>query len=84
MTQKPATFEESLLRLEDIIKTLDSDKNTLDTTLAGYEEGVTLLRQCHHMLEMAERKIEMLRQPSENAAFDIKTVSESEFCTPTE
>jgi exodeoxyribonuclease VII small subunit len=55
------TFEESVLRLEEILKQLEGDKVDLATALSQYEEGVRLLRNCHGILESARQKIEVLR-----------------------
>ena len=59
--QKPnATFEESMLRLEQILKQLEGDKVDLEAALSQYEEGVGLLKNCHRILETAQQKIETL------------------------
>ena len=55
------TFEESILRLEEILKQLEGDKVDLTTALSQYEEGVRLLKNCHGILESARQKIEVLR-----------------------
>ena len=55
------TFEESLLRLEEILKQLEGDKVDLETALSQYEEGVSLLKNCHGILESAHQKIKVLR-----------------------
>ena len=55
------TFEESILRLEGILKQLEGDKVDLASALSQYEEGVRLLRCCHGILETAQQKIEVLR-----------------------
>ena len=55
------TFEESLIRLEEILKQLEGDKVDLATALSQYEEGVRLLKNCHGILETARQKIEILR-----------------------
>ncbi|MCL2711518.1 MAG: exodeoxyribonuclease VII small subunit [Planctomycetaceae bacterium] len=55
------TFEESVIRLEEILKQLEGDKVDLATALSQYEEGVRLLRNCHGILETARQKIEVLR-----------------------
>ena len=55
------TFEESIIRLEEILKQLEGDKVDLATALAQYEEGVRLLKNCHEILESARHKIEILR-----------------------
>ena len=55
------TFEESFLRLEEILKQLEEDKVDLETALSQYEEGVRLLKNCHGILEKAHQKIKVLR-----------------------
>lgn len=54
------TFEQALVRLEAIVQQLEDGRTDLASSLAGYEEGVRLLRQCHNLLEKAERRIEIL------------------------
>ncbi|MCE9605100.1 MAG: exodeoxyribonuclease VII small subunit [Planctomycetia bacterium] len=56
----PPTFEQALVRLEAIVQQLEDGRTDLAASLAGYEEGVRLLRQCHGLLEKAERRIEIL------------------------
>ncbi len=57
-------FESALLRLEEIVKKLDSGDLPLASLLEAYEEGVTLSRFCHAKLEEAERRVEILsKQP---------------------
>jgi exodeoxyribonuclease VII small subunit len=55
------TYEESILRLEEILKQLEGDNVDLETALSRYEEGVRLLKNCHGILESARQKIEILR-----------------------
>ena len=55
------TFEESVLRLEEILKQLEGGKVDLQTALSRYEEGVRLFRNCHSILESARQRIEVLR-----------------------
>ena len=55
------TFEESIIRLEEILKQLEGDKVDLKTALSQYEEGVRLLKNCHEILESARQKIDILR-----------------------
>jgi exodeoxyribonuclease VII small subunit len=54
------SFEESLAALEGIVAELESGKLGLSEALSRYEEGVKHLKGCQHLLEMAERKIELL------------------------
>src|SRR5689334_6899693 len=55
-----ASFEQSLEELEKIVAELESGKLGLSDALARYEEGVKHLKGCQKLLEMAERKIELL------------------------
>ena len=54
------TFEQALERLTEIVHELEEGHLGLDESLKQYEEGVRLMRQCHGLLEKAERKIELL------------------------
>lgn len=56
----PLNFEDALSRLEEIVHALEEGEVGLAESLAHYEEGVKLLRQCHLLLEGAERKITLL------------------------
>ena len=55
-----SSFEDSLEELEKIVAELESGKLGLSDALARYEEGVKHLKGCQQLLEMAERKIELL------------------------
>jgi len=57
--EKPG-FEQSLDTLETIVHQLEDGELGLAESLARYEEGVKLLRQCYELLEKAERRIELL------------------------
>ncbi len=55
-----ATFEESLARLEEIVKQMESGKLTLDESMSLYEEGVKLAAACKGRLNLARNKVMML------------------------
>lgn len=54
------TFEQSLLRLEQLVRELEDGSLGLSDSLARYEEGIRCLKQCQQALERAERKVELL------------------------
>ncbi len=56
----PINFEATLERIETIVHELEEGRTGLAESLAQYEEGVRLLRQCYGLLEKAERRIELL------------------------
>lgn len=75
------SFEESLVRLEEIVKQLDDGRTDLETALSRYEEGVGLLRFCHGILEKTQRKIEILRNVSEDGSPEVEKLDEKQFKT---
>jgi len=68
------TFEESIIRLEEILKQLEGDKMDLATALSQYEEGVRLLKNCHVVLETARQKIEILRNVGSDGTPIVESV----------
>ncbi len=57
---QPASFEDSLSRLESIVSQLESGDLPLERALEIFEDGVGLARLCQSHLAEAERKVEML------------------------
>ena len=60
--EKQEKFEESLKKLEDIVRQLEQGDLTLEASLKLFEDGIKLSRLCSKQLEEAERKVEMLLQ----------------------
>lgn len=58
-------FEQATQRLEEVVKTLESDKVSLDDMLALYEEGICLVKGCLAKLDAAEQKVQMLQRNSD-------------------
>ncbi|MBQ3100602.1 MAG: exodeoxyribonuclease VII small subunit [Clostridia bacterium] len=56
------TFEGALARLEEIVRLLESGNAPLDASLAVFEEGTALVKQCNSQLDNAEQKIKILMQ----------------------
>ena len=50
-------FEQTLARLEDIVKKMESGNISLDESIEIYQEGIILSKQCSQMLEEAEGKV---------------------------
>ena len=61
MAKKNPGFEESLERLEEIVRILDSGSEGLDHSLKLYEEGIALIRACTEKLDQTEQKVRMLQ-----------------------
>ena len=53
-------FEQSLGRLEEVVRKLDSASLPLDEAMKLFEEGMQLSRDCQKQLEEAEARVEIL------------------------
>ncbi len=60
MRKKEPTFEQLFEELESTISRLEGGNLTLDESLALYERGMLLARQCGEMLDRAELKVQEL------------------------
>lgn len=60
MNETKPTFEAALSELETIVKNLESGNLALEDSLAQFERGVLLTKQCLSTLEHAEQKIMIL------------------------
>ena len=56
------SFEQSLQRLDEIVRHLEKGDLPLNDSLALFEEGTSLLASCSKMLENAEQKVVKLRK----------------------
>jgi len=57
-----ARFEPALARLEQIVRELEEGDLVLERGLALYEEGVLLARECAAILDVVDRRIEVLSE----------------------
>lgn len=54
------TFEESITRLEEVVRLLEKGDAPLDSALSLFEEGTSLIKVCSKMLDEAEQKVTLL------------------------
>jgi exodeoxyribonuclease VII small subunit len=57
---KKPDFEKSLVRLEEVVRRLESPQLSLDDAMKLFEEGVQLSHECQKQLEEAEGRVEIL------------------------
>jgi exodeoxyribonuclease VII small subunit len=55
-------FEKSLEELEKLVRDLEHGELTLEQSLATFERGVSLTRECQQALKSAEQRVEILVQ----------------------
>ena len=62
MEEKKLSFEQSMARLDEIVRHLEKGDLPLDDSLRLFEEGTSLVRLCEGMLDAAEQKIVKLKK----------------------
>lgn len=63
-------FEKSLQELEALVARLESGDLPLAESLALFEQGVALTRQCHGALADAQARVELLLKDGTTQPFD--------------
>lgn len=76
MAAKKKTFEESMLRLEEIVTRLERGDAPLEESMTLFEEGTKLAAACAKQLNTAEQKVWKLSKGSDGAP--IETPMEAE------
>ena len=65
------SFEESMQRLDAIVKMLEKGDAPLSELLKLFEEGTSLARQCGVMLDEAEQKVVKLRKGADGSPEEL-------------
>jgi len=60
MNQPNKTFEESMLRLEQIVRAMERGDVALEESLKLFQEGTELVRSCQKLLEDAQLQVKMI------------------------
>ena len=71
MAKKEMSFEDSLARLEEIVKLLEKGDAPLAESLGLFEEGAGLIRECGKLLDEAEQKVVQLRKGPDGAPEEL-------------
>ena len=58
--RKKVNFEQSMMRLEEIVSTLERGDVSLEDAMKLFEEGSKLMRVCTAALDEAEQKVVLL------------------------
>ena len=61
MAGKKLSFEQSMARLDEIVRHLEKGDMPLNDSLALFEEGTALIRSCEKQLDEAEQNVVKLR-----------------------
>ena len=64
-------FEQSLKRLDEIVKSLEKGDVSLSDSMSLFEEGTALIKNCGKMLDEVEQKVVMLRKGADGAPIEL-------------
>lgn len=62
-------IEETFLQIEDIIGQMEGTEITLDDSFRLYQSGMEKLKNCNHMLDEVEKKMQLLNTQGELEEF---------------
>ena len=71
MTEKDLSFEQSLARLDEIVRHLEKGDLPLNDSLSLFEEGTGLIRRCGAMLDEAEQKVVKLKKGPDRQPLEL-------------
>lgn len=59
-SKKTPDFETALTELETLVQAMEGGEMSLEESLAAFERGIRLTRECQAALDAAEQKVELL------------------------
>ena len=71
MASKKLSFEESVARLDEIVKHLENGDMPLSESLSMFEEGTKLISACSRLLDEAEQKVVKLKKGPDRAPIEL-------------
>ena len=71
MANKKMRFEQSIQRLDEIVKHLENGDMPLSDSLALFEEGTKLIGSCTQMLDEAEQKVVKLKKGADRTPVEL-------------
>ncbi len=71
------SFEESLSRLEEIVRHLEKGDLPLNDSLTLYEEGTGLIAACSRQLDEAEQKVVKLKKGADRSPVELEFEDEN-------
>ncbi|AQR95180.1 exodeoxyribonuclease VII small subunit [Clostridium saccharoperbutylacetonicum] len=62
---KKESYEEMLIKLQEILNNLENDELNLEESMKSYEEGVKLINKIYKVLDSYETKISIIKEEKE-------------------
>lgn len=78
MATKKLSFEESVARLDEIVKHLESGDMPLSESLSMFEEGTKLISSCTKLLDEAEQTVVRLKKGADRQPVELPFEEETQ------
>ena len=72
MNSKNKTFEQSMTRLEEIVRTMERGEAPLEESLKLFQEGTELIRSCGKILEDAELQVKKILTAPDGSPVEVE------------
>ena len=77
MNQKNKTFEESMVRLEQIVRAMERGDVPLEESLKLFQEGTDLVRSCGKLLDDAQLQVNIIITAADGSPVEEEFVDET-------
>ena len=77
MDKKNRTFEENMLRLEEIVRSMERGDVALEESLKLFQEGTELVRNCGKLLDEAEMAVKKVTADADGCPAEEDFTDES-------
>ena len=74
MNQQNQTFEQNMLRLEQIVRAMERGDVALEESLKLFQEGTELVKSCNSMLDKAELEVVRLMKSADGTPVETEFV----------
>lgn len=79
MNKQNKTFEESMQRLEVIVRGLERGDAPLEESLKLFQEGTELVRACNQLLENAQLQVKKIMTAPDGSPVEVEFGDEPEL-----
>ena len=76
MNEKNMTFEQSMQRLEQIVRTMERGDAPLEESLKLFQEGTELVRSCSKLLDEAQLQVKKIMTAPDGSPVEEEFIDE--------
>ena len=71
MNRENLTFEQSMQRLEQIVRAMERGDVALEESLKLFQEGTELVRSCHKLLDEAQLQVKQIMTAADGSPVEV-------------